>query len=67
MPSDDLCQSVILPPHLKNPSQSGMNLTSLLLPDFSFLFQSLADALSREDMVAFREAWEEVGMPVVWV
>ena len=26
-----------------------------------------ADALSREDMVAFREAWEEVGMPVVWV
>jgi hypothetical protein len=26
-----------------------------------------ADALSREDMVAFGEAWEEVGIPVVWV
>ena len=26
-----------------------------------------ADALSRGDMVAFRGAWEEVGIPVTWV
>ena len=34
--------------HLKNPSQSGMNLTSLLLPDFTFIFHPISRGLYRK-------------------
>ena len=36
----------IFDPDLKNPSQSGMNLTSLLLQDFTFIFHPLVWAKS---------------------